>query len=72
MNQNSPEALSIALFAVLFEAKSLGYDVDAICKKATDGMVDGGKTYRGGSANWVVPANEAIETALKDTHTCSK
>jgi hypothetical protein len=63
-NKEAPEALSIALHAVLHEAKALGYDVDAICKKATEGMLDGAKPYRGGSANWVVPASQSIEGAL--------
>lgn len=63
-NKEVPEALSIALHAVLYEAKALGYDVEKICKKATEGVVDGAKLYRGGSANWVVPASEAIEGAL--------
>lgn len=62
--KEAPEVLSIALHAILFEAKALGYDVDAICRKATEGMVDNAKPYRGGSANWVVPASEAIEDAL--------
>lgn len=66
-NENSPEALSIALFAVLYEAKAMGLDVDAICTKAKDGLFDGAKPYRGGSANWVVPAQNAIETALTAT-----
>jgi hypothetical protein len=63
-NENSPEALSIALFAVLYEAKAMGLDVDAICRKANDGLIDGAKPYRGGSANWVVPAQDAIKTAI--------
>lgn len=62
--KDSPEALSIALHAVLYEAKELGFDVDAICKKASEGMIDGAKPYRGGSANWVVPASDAINDAL--------
>lgn len=66
-NENSPEALSIALFAVLYEAKALGLDVDAICTKAKAGLFDGAKPYRGGSANWVVPAQAAIDTALTAT-----
>lgn len=63
-SKDAPEALSIALHAVLSEAKALGFDVDAICRKATDGMMDGAKPYRGGSANWVVPAQDAIKDAL--------
>ena len=62
-SKDAPEALSIALHAVLFEAKALGVDIDAVCRKATEGMVDGGKPYRGGSANWVVPASDAIKDA---------
>lgn len=69
-NENSPEALSIALFAVLYEAKALGWDIDAICTKAMDGLFDGAKPYRGGSANWVVPAQDAIKTALAATEDC--
>jgi hypothetical protein len=63
-SKDAPEALSIALHAVLFEAKALGVDIDAVCRKATEGMVDGGKPYRGGSAKWVVPASDAIKDAL--------
>ena len=63
-NKEAPEVLSIALHAVLYEAKALGYDVEKICEKATEGMFDGAKPYRGGSANWVVPASVAIEDAL--------
>lgn len=63
-SKEAPEALSIALHAVLFEAKAMGLDIDAICKKATEGMLDGGKPYRSGSANWVEPASDAITDAL--------
>lgn len=63
-SKDAPEALSIALHAVLFEAKALGVDIDSVCRKAIEGMVDGGKPYRGGSANWVVPASDAIKDAL--------
>ena len=63
-SEDAQEALSIALHAVLFEAKAMGVDVDAICKKATEGMLDGGKPYRSGSANWVGPASNAITEAL--------
>lgn len=66
-SENSREALSIALFAVLYEAKALGLDVDAFCTKAKEGLFDGGKPYRGGSATWVVPAQDAINTALTAT-----
>ena len=63
-SKNDSLALSIALHAVLYEAKALGLDVEAICTKATEGMFDGGKPYRGGSANWAVPASDAIKDAL--------
>jgi hypothetical protein len=63
-NKDAPEALSIALHAVLYGAKVLGVNVDEICAKATEGMFDGGKPYRSGSANWVVPASDAIKDAL--------
>lgn len=63
-SKDAPEALSIALHAVLYEAKAFGVDVDKICAKATEGMFDGAKPYRSGSANWVVPASDAIKDAL--------
>lgn len=70
-NENSPEALSIALFAVVYEAKALGMDVDAICAKFRDGLFDGAKPYRGGSAIGVTPAQNAIKAALSATKDCS-
>lgn len=70
-NENIPEALSIALFAVLYEAKALGLDVDAICTKAKDGLFGEAKPYRGGSATWVTPSQNAIKTALTATKKCS-
>lgn len=66
-SKDAPEALSIALHAILHEAKSLGVNVDEICAKATEGMFDGAKPYRSGSANWVVPACDAIKDALAAT-----
>ncbi|MCE3605420.1 hypothetical protein LXA47_17685 [Massilia sp. P8910] len=63
-SKDAPEALSIALHAVLYEAEMLGLDVDRICAKATEGMFNGAKPYRSGSANLVGPASDVIKDAL--------
>lgn len=67
-SKNEPQALSVALHAVLHEAKALGLDVNTICMKAIEGLKDGSKPYRGGSAIWVVPASDAIKNVLADVN----
>ena len=58
-------ALETAIAAILCEAKNQGVDIKHICKAAKDGLLDGGKRYRWASADVVVPAQKAIDSALK-------
>ena len=56
--------LETALAAVLFEARKLNIDVNRICDAAKNGLFDGSKPYRWASASVVVPAQNAIDSAL--------
>lgn len=58
-------AIETAIAAVLFEAHKLGFDIDRICDAAKSGLVDGSKPYRWANAHVVVPAQNAIDSALK-------
>lgn len=57
-------ALKVAIAAILCEAKDMGINIDELCEAAKAGVFDGGKRYRGGSADVVVFATAAIDTAL--------
>lgn len=57
--------LETAIAAILCEAKKQGVDVERICEAAKSGLFDGSKPYRWASADVVLPAQEAIDSALK-------
>ena len=58
-------ALETAIAAILCEAKKQGVDIARICESAKSGLFDGSKPYRWASADVVVPAQEAIDSAFK-------
>ncbi len=64
MSKNKETALQQALAAILYVAKEQGSDISTICEKAKTGLFDSGNLYRYTSADYVVPASEAIDEAL--------
>ncbi len=64
MSTNKEIALQQALSAILYVAKEQGSDISVICEKAKNGLYNSGNLYRYTSADYVVPASEAIDEAL--------
>lgn len=64
MSNSKEIALQQALVGVLYVAKEQGADIVALCEQVKAGLYDSGNPYRYTSADYVVPASEAIDEAL--------
>lgn len=65
MKNNKEIAIQQALAAILYVAKEQGADIDMLCEKVKSGLFNSTNLYRYTSADYVVPAGEAIDEALE-------